>query len=366
MSFFLTLRSVQTLSDPKDVDGIKIEFFRATTIIRKIILEGGFVVVDDGSGSGSGSGAAVGANDAFLTIFETTRHYDCDHTGCIDFSISSECYVCKCQNCKAKHDRVINAINALTTSVKKMASERGVILSKRISYPYTSLEIKAAKRRRKDTSKASSRIKKSKIATLLSLSYTDVQCSRAIGEQHKPNKERLINIIKDFSILAGLPWHLIDEVYIPINCGDEFHWVLGVFIPIERRIRVYDSMSRKRCCGSSSEIQKLAKILFTYLDMSKFLDQKVRTDWSTIEAYRDKMGNLFDVQYVEGIAQQIIGSLNCCTFVAAYAKYLRNGLQVANDGLDARLLCKRYTTLLWKYREAKAQKPYASDIKDTP
>ncbi|PHU03340.1 hypothetical protein BC332_28591 [Capsicum chinense] len=111
------------------------------------------------------------------------------------------------------------------------------------------------------------------------------------------------------SILDGLPWHLVDEVYILINYGDEFHWVLAIVILKERRIRVYDSMSRRRCSGSSSEIQKLAKILPTYLDVSVFLDQKVRTDWSMIEAYRDKMANPFDVQYVEGIAQQTIGIL---------------------------------------------------------
>ncbi|KAF3662651.1 hypothetical protein FXO38_11055 [Capsicum annuum] len=132
------------------------------------------------------------------------------------------------------------------------------------------------------------------------------------------NEECLINIIKGFSILAGLPWHLVDEVYIPINCGDEFHWVLVVVVLKERRIRVYDSMSRRRRYGPSSEIQKLAKILPTYLDMSDFLDQK----------------------------------------------YLSDGLQVPNDGIDVGLLCKRYAALLWKYGEAKAQKPYASDIKD--
>ncbi|PHT44973.1 hypothetical protein CQW23_14131 [Capsicum baccatum] len=57
------------------------------------------------------------------------------------------------------------------------------------------------------------------------------------------NEECLIDIIKGFSISVGLPWHLIDKVYIPINCGDEFHWVLAVFVLKERRIRVYDSMS---------------------------------------------------------------------------------------------------------------------------
>ncbi|PHT41520.1 Mitotic spindle checkpoint protein MAD1 [Capsicum baccatum] len=151
MPFFLTLRSVQTLSDPKVVDGIKIELFGATTITRKTILEGG-------------------ANNAPLTVFETTSHYDYDHNGCTnffpDFAASSECSSCKCQDCKVKQDGVINSINALTASVKEMISKRGVIPSKRISYPDTPLEIKAAKRRRKDTSKASSIIEKARLQCL--------------------------------------------------------------------------------------------------------------------------------------------------------------------------------------------------------
>ncbi|PHU19779.1 hypothetical protein BC332_10930 [Capsicum chinense] len=278
MPFFLTLWSVQTLSDPKVIDGIKIKLFGAITIRRKTILEGVLIVVDDGSGSG----AVVGDNDAPLTVFETT-------------------------NCKAKHDRVINAINALTASVKEITSKRGVIPSKKISYPYTPLEIKVAKSRRKNISKASLSIEKSKITMPLPLSCTVVQYERAIGEQNElkksevsQNEECLINIIKVFSIPAGLPWHLVDKVYIPINYGDKFHLVLVVVVLKERRIRVYYSMSRRSPSGPSSEIQNLAKILPTYLDMSNL---------STIEAYRDKMDNPFDVPYVKGIAQQTIGSL---------------------------------------------------------
>ncbi|PHT99590.1 hypothetical protein BC332_29378 [Capsicum chinense] len=124
------------------------ELFGAIVITRKIILE-------------------YGANNAPLTIFETTSHYDSDHNGCTDFSsdfaTSSECSEYKCQDYKAKHNGVINAINALTASIKKMISKRGVIPSKRISYPDTPLEIKAAKRRRKDTFKASSSIKKARL-----------------------------------------------------------------------------------------------------------------------------------------------------------------------------------------------------------
>ncbi|PHT83182.1 hypothetical protein T459_11625 [Capsicum annuum] len=92
------------------------------------------------------------------------------------------------------------------------------------------------------------------------------------------NEECLINIIKGFSILEGLPWYLVDEVYIPINYGNEFHWVLAVVFLKERHIRVYDSMLRRRRFDPLSEIQKLAKIFPTYLDMSDFLDQKVHTD----------------------------------------------------------------------------------------
>ncbi|KAF3642548.1 hypothetical protein FXO38_21050 [Capsicum annuum] len=123
-------------------------------------------------------------------------------------------------------------------------------------------------------------------------------------------------------------------------------------------------MSRRRRSGPLSEIQKLAKILPSFLDISGFLDQKVLTNWSTIEAYRDKMGNPFFIEYVEGISQQPSGSRDCGLFVATYVEYLSDGLQLPNDGLDFELLHKIYVTLLWKYGEVKAQKLYASDIKD--
>ncbi|PHT58517.1 hypothetical protein CQW23_00880 [Capsicum baccatum] len=295
-----------------------------------------------------------------------------------------------------------------------MASKRGVIPSKRISYLYTPLEINAAKRRRKDTSKASSNIKKIKIAMPLSLSCTDVQCARATGEWHEPikvdvmveataedhniivynpstaskeeekvepassgerkiypfegfnisdeapkklmrycqqqsevfrNEECLINIIKDFSISASLPWNLVDDVYIPINCGDEFHWVLAVVILKESRIQVYDSMSQRRCFGPLSEIQKLTKIFSTYLDMSSFLM------YNMLKELLNK--SLVSCKYK-----------NCGLLLVAYTEYLNDGLQVPNDGLDVGLLHKRYVALLWKYGEVKAQKSYASDTKD--
>ncbi|PHU01135.1 hypothetical protein BC332_30922 [Capsicum chinense] len=287
--------------------------------------------------------------------------------------------VWKCQDCKAKYDGVINVINSLTSSIKEMTSKRGVIPSKRISYLDTPLEIKAVKRRKKDTSKASSSIKKDEPYVAIDGSSVQYYCTaliylfevvpidnpsdttedsfiatdgqsivylyfaltifafqvdvtvEATTEKHNitvdnlsttskeeekveppevfRNEECLINIIKDFSIPISLPWHLVDGVYTPINCSDEFHWVLAAVVLKERHIRVYESMSRRRHFRPLSEIQKLAKILPTYLDMCGFLDQNIRIDWSMIEAYQDKMANPFDVQYVEGISQQTVGSL---------------------------------------------------------
>ena len=152
---------MQTLSDPKVIDKIKMELFGATTITRKIILEGGLVVVDGLSGDGavgSGSGAAVGANNSLLTVFKI-NHCENDHTSYTYFASPSEYFVCKCQDCKAKHDVVINAINALTAFVKELTSRRGLIPSKMILFPSAPLEIRA-KRRRRVISRALSGIQK--------------------------------------------------------------------------------------------------------------------------------------------------------------------------------------------------------------
>ncbi|KAF3645227.1 hypothetical protein FXO37_21086 [Capsicum annuum] len=159
MPIFLTLRSVQTLSDPKVIDRIKMKLFGAIVITRKIILEGGLVVVDSLSGDravGGSSGTVVGANNAPLTVFKA-NHYEYDHTGYTDFASPSECSASKCQDCRAKYNIVINSINALTASVKELTSKRGLIPSKRILFPPAPLEIRA-KRRRKVISKALSSI----------------------------------------------------------------------------------------------------------------------------------------------------------------------------------------------------------------
>ncbi|KAF3644991.1 hypothetical protein T459_21279 [Capsicum annuum] len=234
-------------------------------------------------------------------VYDLLKHFS------LDFATSSECSACKCQDCNAKHDEMINTINALTASVKKMTSKKGVIPSKRISYPYTLLEIKVdvivkataeehniivdnlstAFKEQEKVEPISSGERKNYPFERFNISdeapkkthtvdqrLFRMDCRCAIKVEVSRNGECLIDIIKGFSILAGLHWHLVDKMYIPINFGDEFHWVFAVVVLKERHIRVYVSMSRRRCSELSSEIQKLAKILSTYLDIGGFLDQK--------------------------------------------------------------------------------------------
>ncbi|KAM3321696.1 hypothetical protein P3S67_002847 [Capsicum chacoense] len=126
------------------------------------------------------------------------------------------------------------------------------------------------------------------------------------------NEDSIANIIQGFCMPTGLPWYMVDEAYVPINCGKEFHWVLAVIVLKEKLIRVYDSLSSKRKKEPPIEIQKLAVMLPTYLSGNDFYDKTERTDWPSLEAYKGKITQKtglvneisFDVDYVQNIPQQ--------------------------------------------------------------
>ncbi|PHU06761.1 hypothetical protein BC332_23250 [Capsicum chinense] len=219
-----------------------------------------------------------GAEDDEHGIVLNNKPLYYDHTSYTDFAPSSECSACKCQDYKAKHDGMINTINALTASI------RVDFIAEATDEQYNIIIDNQSTASKEEE-------KLEPISNYLYKVYITKAYCRYCQQQSKVFRieEFLINIIKGFSIPAGLPWHLVDEIYITINYGDEFHWVLAVIILKERHIRVYDSILGRRHSRTSSEIQKLAKILSTYLHISVFLDQKVYTDWSKIETYRDKM-----------------------------------------------------------------------------
>ncbi|PHT58976.1 hypothetical protein CQW23_01339 [Capsicum baccatum] len=154
------------------------------------------------------------------------------------------------------------------------------------------------------------------------------------------NEDAIANIIHGFCMPAGLPWYMVDEVYVPINCSKKFHWTLAVIVLKERLIHVYDSLSN-----------------------NGFYDNTERTDWPSLEVYKEKITQQrglvneipFDVDYMQNIPQQVFGSLN-----------LSEGLQVHSCGFDATSQRVRYASLLWHYGVKKANEGYTSDNDDPP
>ncbi|XP_055800375.1 uncharacterized protein LOC129869786 [Solanum dulcamara] len=103
------------------------------------------------------------------------------------------------------------------------------------------------------------------------------------------------NIIRGLFIPAGLPWYLVDDVYIPVNCAGDYHWALLVVVLKERLKCVYDSSMGSRKKEPYVEIQKLAQMLQTYIVDNGLLEKSDRTDWSVLDTYKDKsIGMLLD------------------------------------------------------------------------
>ncbi|KAM3308618.1 hypothetical protein P3S67_010362 [Capsicum chacoense] len=77
----------------------------------------------------------------------------------------------------------------------------------------------------------------------------DTQNTSAKTDEVADMEMTLISTIKEFIPRAGQPWHLVDKVFISINCDGAFHWILIVIALKDRCIRVYDSMasSQKHC-----------------------------------------------------------------------------------------------------------------------
>ncbi|PHT45193.1 hypothetical protein CQW23_14351 [Capsicum baccatum] len=166
-------------------------------------------------------------------------------------------------------------------------------------------------------------------------------------------------------ISVGISWHLIDEVYVTVNCKGSLDWIVVVIVLKERCIRVYDSFKGYK--GHVDEIKEFAKILSTYLTIFNFFGKnKECTDRSLLEAYKEKTDqHAFDVQFVDGIVQQSSG-MDRGLFVASYAEYLSDRNQIPSSEFDPEKHRTRYASLLWDYGVNKACNGYVRDNHDPP
>ncbi|WMV45084.1 hypothetical protein MTR67_038469 [Solanum verrucosum] len=94
-------------------------------------------------------------------------------------------------------------------------------------------------------------------------------------------------------------------------------------------------------------------MLPSYLLNSGFFEKTKRTNWSELNAYKDKeIGTLlepqhpFNVECAEDIMQQRSDNLDGGLYVATFVEFLSDQIDMPQDDFRLEYLCNRYATLL--------------------
>ncbi|MCD7449316.1 hypothetical protein HAX54_051058, partial [Datura stramonium] len=219
--------------------------------------------------------------------------------------------------------------------------------------------------------------KKGKYDTRSTYRYTTVDCifQTRIEEiydnyaEHKGDitvdkKEDVVcEYIKGYGLIANVPWNTVDEVFIPINCKEKYHWVLAVLSFRYRSIRIYDSYRAVDHDASViADVEKLAKLLPHYLTLSGFYNEKRGIEWSRNKSYMDKApSEALDIEFVNNLPQHHHDSKESGVYVAAYAEYLSCGCDIPVQGFYATHHRTRYGSLLWNYGNQKNDAGAVSD-----
>jgi len=107
------------------------------------------------------------------------------------------------------------------------------------------------------------------------------------------------------------PWHTVDNILIPVNIKEIFHWILIVVSINDRSIQIYDSLRGGALHDSSveNEIKKYAQLVPMYLSKSDFYGKK-GIDISSHPKYKSHSEcDSFEMIYVNDIPQQDARSL---------------------------------------------------------
>ncbi|PHU27576.1 hypothetical protein BC332_05908 [Capsicum chinense] len=100
--------------------------------------------------------------------------------------------------------------------------------------------------------------------------YTEKFGSAAGGQEH-----HLIEYINGFRIHAAVPWHTVEDIFIPININEKHHGVHAVLSFSERCIFLYDSYEFSGYYAAVlAEIEKIATIISLCLQTCDFYVKK--------------------------------------------------------------------------------------------
>ncbi|PHT68160.1 hypothetical protein T459_27647 [Capsicum annuum] len=94
--------------------------------------------------------------------------------------------------------------------------------------------------------------------------------------------------INGFRMHAAVPWHTVEDIYIPVNIKKKYHWVLAILSFLERSIFLYDSYELSGHYPPVLDvIEKLATIIPLCLQQCDFYVKK-GIDVENNPTYKDK------------------------------------------------------------------------------
>ncbi|PHU21500.1 hypothetical protein BC332_06607 [Capsicum chinense] len=125
------------------------------------------------------------------------------------------------------------------------------------------------------------------------------------GQEH-----HLIEYINEFRMHVAVPWHTVEDIFIPVNIKKKHHWILAVLSFSERCIFLYDSYeSSGHYAVVLAEIKKIAMIIPLCLPDCDFYVKK-GIDLQNHPRYKDKeSSDMLDVLFEDDLLQQPSGSL---------------------------------------------------------
>ncbi|PHU00872.1 hypothetical protein BC332_30659 [Capsicum chinense] len=135
----------------------------------------------------------------------------------------------------------------------------------------------------------------------------DHQNLTAGGQEH-----HIIEYINGFRMHATVPWHTVEDIFIPVNIKEKYHWVLAVLSFSERDMFLYDSYE-----FSGHYATVLAEI------------EKINP------RYKDKEStDIFNILFEDDLPQQLSGSLDYGVFMIMYAECLSYSHKVIATEFD--------------------------------
>ncbi|KAF3643920.1 hypothetical protein FXO38_20431 [Capsicum annuum] len=161
------------------------------------------------------------------------------------------------------------------------------------------------------------------------------------------SEHHLIEYINRFCMHAAVPWHTVEDIFIPVNIKEKYHWVLVVLSFSERCTFLYNSYeSSGHYTLVLPEIEKIAMIIPLCLQACDFYVKK-GIDLQNHPRYKDKeSSNMFDVLFEDDLPQQPSGSLDCGVFMIMYAECLSYGHKVIATEFNPNALRTRYSTFV--------------------